>query len=300
MFTDIRIGPSASFGSLTVFPLFCEDNRPVEYLLSDEAMEAGAVTVAEATEQGSVPELVVENKGTRRALFLEGEELRGAKQNRILNTTVLVPAQAKVKLPVSCVEQGRWRRTSAFFTASKQISPYHLRHGLKSSVARSLKEKLGHRSDQAQVWGEVRKQQAALGVSSDTSALADTYEKYEERLGAAKKALQYVAGASGLVVAIGRQIVTADIFDEPTTCEKVWGRLLSGLVLDALTQGQTDGSPDSAQVGLLLHEVRNAAWMQTEAVGEGQEYRAEFGGKVASALLLDGALVHGSVVAGSA
>jgi hypothetical protein len=217
-----------------------------------------------------------------------------------LNTTVLVPAQAKVKLPVSCVEQGRWRRTSAFFTASKQISPYQLRHGLKSSVTRSLMEKLGHRSDQAQVWGEVRKQQAALGVKSGTSALADTYEKYEKWLGEAQKALQYVAGACFLVVAIGPHIVTADIFDKPATCEKVWGRLLTGLVLDTLTQGQADGSPDSAQVGLLLHEVRSAAWMQTEVVGEGQEYRVEFGGKVGSALLLEGALVHASVVAGSA
>jgi hypothetical protein len=297
MLATTRIGQPAGFGPLTVFPLFCDSSRPVDYLLADEATQAGALTVAEVSEQGSVPNLIVENKGERRALFLEGEELRGSKQNRILNTSVLVPAHARLTIPVSCVEQGRWRQTSAFFTSSKQISPYHLRHGLKSSVTRSLNRNLGHRSDQGRVWNEVRKQQDALAVSSGTSALADTYGKYEQHLAEAQKALRSVPGACGLAVAIGPQVVTADLFDKPATCEKVWARLLSGLVLDAMTEGQAGGPPDPAQVDQFLHEARNAPWTQTPAVGEGQEYRAEFGGKVSSALLLDEALVHGSVVA---
>jgi hypothetical protein len=238
----------------------------------------------------------VENKGERRALFLEGEQLVGAKQNRILNTSVLVPALAKLTIPVSCVEAGRWRRSSTFFSSSKHSSPYHLRHRLKSSVTRSLKEKQGHRSDQGQVWEEVRKQQDALGVSSGTSALSDSYERYQEHLAKVQKTLEYVPGACGLVLAIGPQIATADLFDKPVTCEKVWGRLLSGLVLDALAEGQAEGSPDPGQVTQLLNEIRSSAWTQTETVGEGQEYRAEFNGKVGSALLLDGSLVHGSVV----
>jgi transposase len=46
------------------------------------------VTVQEVSEGGSVPDLLVENSGDTRVLFLEGEELVGAKQNRILNTSV--------------------------------------------------------------------------------------------------------------------------------------------------------------------------------------------------------------------
>jgi hypothetical protein len=298
MFTDIRIGQPISFGPLTVYPLFCDATHPVEYVLSDEAMEAGTVMVGEVSQEGSVPELVVENKGERRALFLEGEQLVGAKQNRILNTSVLVPALARLTLPVSCVEAGRWRRSSAFFSHSKHSSPHRLRHGLKSSVHRSLLENQGHHSDQGQVWEEVRKQQAALGVTSGTLALTDTYEMYEQRLAEAQKALQYVPGACGLAVAVGPQVVTADLFDQPATCQKVWNGLLSGVVLDALTAGQANDSPDPAQVNQFLDEARTAPWTQAKAVGEGEELRAEFGGKVGSALLLGGALVHGSVVAG--
>jgi hypothetical protein len=296
MFTDIRIGQPTRFGSLTVYPLISEEIHPVDYLLSDEAMEAGMVTVSEVSQQGSVPDLTVENKGERRALFLEGEQLVGAKQNRILNTSVLVPAQAKLKIPVSCVEAGRWHRTSAFFSSSGHSSPYRLRHSLKSSVHRSLQEKRGHRSDQALVWADVRKQQDALSVSSDTSALDDTYNKYEKNLTEAKQALQYIPGACGMVIVLGTQIATADLFDKPGTCEKVWSRLLSGMVLDALVEGQATDPPEPDQLAQLLTEVRGASWTKTETVGEGQEFRAEFNGKVGSALVLQGALVHGSVV----
>jgi hypothetical protein len=294
----VRVAQPVYYGRLTVFPLLRTQARPLEYQLSDEAMEAGSVTVAEVSEQGSVPDLVVENRADRRVLFLEGEELRGAKQNRILNTTVLVPGQSKIKIPVSCVEAGRWQRTGACFSSGKTVSPSHLRHTLKSSVSRSLKEKMGHRSDQGQVWDEVRKQQEALEVSSCTSALSDTYEKFQGQLGAARQALPYVEGSAGLAVALGSRVVSVDFFDQPATCRKVWDRLLSGLMLDALSQATAaEGPPDEAQVTQLLDEVRGAAWSPTETVGEGQELRAEFAGKVGSALLLDGALVHGSVLA---
>jgi len=59
-----------------------------------------------------VPNLAVDNKGERFVLFVEGQELRGAKQNRVLNASVLIAAHTKTVIPVSCVEQGRWRYVS--------------------------------------------------------------------------------------------------------------------------------------------------------------------------------------------
>src|SRR5260370_31087384 len=125
-FPGIRVGDPTRHESLTVFPLFAEPNGQVEYLLSDEAMHAGSVTVQEVSEGGSVPDLLVENSGDIRVLFLEGEELVGAKQNRILNTSVLFPAKSKIKIPVSCVGQGRWAYTSRRFGSGGSHSPQHL------------------------------------------------------------------------------------------------------------------------------------------------------------------------------
>ena len=65
--------------------------------------------ISEIGEAGSVPELTLTSTADRPVLLLDGEELIGAKQNRILNTSVLVAAGATLTLPVSCVEHGRWR-----------------------------------------------------------------------------------------------------------------------------------------------------------------------------------------------
>src|SRR5271156_4492378 len=147
----LQIGQPLTCNSLTVFPLYAEAGKPADYQLADEAIAASTVVVQEVSEGGSVPELLVENSGDCRVLFLEGEELRGAKQNRILNTSILVPAKSKIKVPVSCVEQGRWRHTSKHFASGKTRSPHGLHYKLKASVSESLKRDASHRSDQAGV-----------------------------------------------------------------------------------------------------------------------------------------------------
>ncbi|NLY03050.1 MAG: hypothetical protein GXY83_43920, partial [Rhodopirellula sp.] len=69
-------GVLRSFSPFSVFSLFDGSMSPVEYLLSDEGIGSGGVTVTEVSESGSVPDLLVENKGDVRVLFLEGEEYR--------------------------------------------------------------------------------------------------------------------------------------------------------------------------------------------------------------------------------
>jgi hypothetical protein len=296
-FPQVRVGEPVRLESLSVFPLFDGRQTPVEYLLSDEGISSGTVTVAEVSEAGSVPDLLVENKGDVRVLFLEGEELVGAKQNRVLNTSVLIAAKSKVKVPVSCVEQGRWRSRSQHFGSSGSHSPSKLRYFLKSSVSHSLKENLGYRSDQGKVWAEVARQQSALGTSSGTRAMSDTFENYKQRVAEFRDKLRYVDGASGMAVAIGKKIVAVDLFDKPSTCGKVWDRLMSGYVLDALEEQAQEGQAEAADVEKLLGSAGGLAWEKAEAVGEGEEYRAQQGEEVhASALAFHDAPVHVSVV----
>ncbi len=141
-FPLIQVGDPLHHENLTIFPIYSSGPTPdeVEYLLSDEAVSAGCVTVEEINESGSVPTLLVTNRGDQRVLFLEGEELRGAKQNRVLNTSVLIGARTKTTIPVSCVEQGRWRFRSHQFTPSHNYSSPKLRQHLKQSVSLSLRQ----------------------------------------------------------------------------------------------------------------------------------------------------------------
>ena len=83
------MGTPATFGNLTMLPLTNAVHAPREYLLLDEALEQGLVTVREISESGSVPDLAFENSAGHPVLLIDGEELVGAKQNRVLNLSVL-------------------------------------------------------------------------------------------------------------------------------------------------------------------------------------------------------------------
>jgi hypothetical protein len=295
----LRVGDPVRYQSLSVFPLFSDGNGGVEYRLADEALADESVAVEEVDESGSVPDLLVENKGDIRVLFLEGEELIGAKQNRILNTSVLVAAHTKTKIPVSCVEQGRWGYRSRYFGSSGSHSSPSMRRVVKSSVSRAIRAKRGHSSDQGAVWKEVASLHATHGVSSDTSAMSDAYDMHRGRIEEYQERLKYVDGATGAAVAIGNKIVAFDVFDKPATCQKVWSRMLSGVVFDVVEAGESDEVATAADVEQFLGAVPKLSWEEAEAVGEGDEFRAESDkGDHASALVLDQAVVHGSVVAG--
>ena len=296
-FPQVRVGQPVRYQTLSVFPLFDGSMTPVEYTLSDVGIGSGCVIVEEVSETGSVPDLLVENRGDVRVLFLEGEQLVGAKQNRILNTSVLIAAHSKIKIPVSCVEQGRWRYRSRLFGSSSSHSSSKLRYFLKMSVSKSVKAKRGHRSDQGKVWEEVARQQEALGTSSPSSAMADTFQAYEGRIAEFKEKLGYVDGASGLAVAVGKKIVAVDLFDKVTTCQKVWERLMTGYVLDALEAAADQGQAEAADVERLLGTANALSWQKSDPVGEGEEYRAQQGEEVhASALTLHDEPVHVSLV----
>jgi hypothetical protein len=295
-FPEVLVGDPQEYEALAVFPLFAAPRDGVAYILSDEAIAGGTVTVEEVTESGSVPNLLVDNHADALVLFLEGEELRGAKQNRVLNTSVLV-ASGKTTLPVSCVEQGRWRYRSRHFGSGGSHASSKMRHILKKSVTSSLSEGRGHGSDQREIWKEVGRQMASLGSASTTMAMADTYESHQGRLTEFRDRLKYIEGAVGLAVAIGGKVASVDLFDKPSTCRKVWDRLLTGVVMDALEASPAEQRVGSAAVQEVLVALREAPWKQAQAVGAGEEFRAEVGGeRQASALTCNGTVVHGSLV----
>ena len=296
-FPNVQVGEPVCHEALSVFPLFAGLESPVEYLLSDEGIASGVVTVKEVSEGGSVPNLLVENKGDIRILFIEGEQLIGAKQNRVLNTSVLITAKSKVKIPVSCVEQGRWDYTSRHFDSSTHHSPPKIRAILKNSVTDSLLESGSYQSDQARVWMAVSRYPIPLERPSETGALSDVFEDNKETVDEFQDKLKYVDGACGVAAAIGKKIVAMDLFDKPSTCQKVWNRLLSGFVLDALEAKADEGQAEAADVQDMLGTASRMTWVKTEPIGEGDEYRAQQGEEVhASALAFHDVPVHFSVV----
>ena len=74
--------------------------------------------------------------------------------------------------------------------------------------------------------------------------------------------------------------------------------MLSGVVFDALEAGEATRLASVADVEQLLAAAGDLPWEQSEAIGEGVEYRGESKqGDHASALTYHNTVVHGSVIA---
>ena len=121
-----QLGDPVEHRGIVITPLFPARDPVAGYITLDEALPRG-LQIRETSDAGSLPELAVINPLDEAVLLYVGEELVGAKQNRILNVSVLVGAGAKLPIPVSCVEQGRWNRSSESFDSASHISHSHLR-----------------------------------------------------------------------------------------------------------------------------------------------------------------------------
>jgi hypothetical protein len=112
---SLRLGEPRQYENLIVFPLSGPVSSNIDYLTLDEALVAKELTITEVSEYGRVPALRLDNRAERPVLLLDGEELVGAKQNRIVNLTILAPPRSSLEIPVSCTEAGRWSWCSRHF-----------------------------------------------------------------------------------------------------------------------------------------------------------------------------------------
>lgn len=143
-----------------------------------------------------------------------------------------------------------------------------LRHTLKSSVTRSTRAKKGHQSDQGAVWDDVSSMHASYDIASETSAMSDAYDAYQDSIQDLQESLKYVDGAGGLAVAVGKIVKIFDVFDKPATCQKVWDRLLSGVFFDPQVAQETDEHATTKDVESILDKTASLPWEQVDAVGD--------------------------------
>src|SRR5687768_2218406 len=223
MLDHLTLGEPVRHGALTVIPLLTDKDDEPDWLT---LLELGdAVTITEVGEDGVVPALSVTNAAGHCLLLLDGEELVGAKQNRILNTTVLVDAHATVTIPVSCVEQGRWAWRSRHFTSGDASLFASLRAKKAGQVTRSLRRSAGHVSDQRAIWNDLETRASADRVESPTGAMRDTYVRHEDAVAAARMALAARPGQVGALVYIAERWLGLDLLASPGLFNRAWPRL---------------------------------------------------------------------------
>jgi hypothetical protein len=291
----IQLGPAQSWSHITVFPLISAENGGPEYLTLSEALAGGRFSIAEVSAAGSVPELKVINAGDAAVLLVDGEELVGAKQNRVLNTSILLRGKSEAVIPVSCTEAGRWRSSSAFFAESGVVMSHKARLSKSSSVSASLAASAQFASDQGEVWRQIQELHRQAGTSSPTSAMLDAFKAREADLAKAMEAFPLVEHQHGLLVVVGRRVAGLDWVSRGAGYRQLHPKLLKSYLFDALVEEvkvEVSALEATALAETFLKEIGMLAGQPFSSVGLGLDHRFKGKDIAGSALMCAGCPIH--------
>lgn len=292
---SLKIGEAQRYENLTVFPLISTQLHESTYITFDEALKQNLLEVREVDESGRVNEILITNKSEHIILLLDGEILTGAKQNRVVNVSILVAAHAKQKIPVSCVEQGRWRHVADKFTDSRDFSYANLRRQKTEQVSENLRSCGRYSADQGAIWDEVERKQRAMGVYSATGALNEVYETHLPKMEAFSAAFSAVEAQVGSVIFFKDKFICLDAFDSSASLRKLHRKMIESYALETLeTDGQEQKQPEYENVVKLLNKIIDALTVAEHypSVGLGEDIRIQTKDLSGSCLTLDGRVVH--------
>ncbi len=289
-------GEPQGYCNLTLVPLLGPDQTDADYLLLDEALGLELLTVTEVSGAGSVPELRVENKAERPVLILDGEELVGAKQNRVVNTTLLIAAASTTVIPVSCVEEGRWSYDTPSFRSERRMMNADLRAMKAGQVHASLKRSSGYRSNQAALWHEISDKAARRDAFSPSMAMSSIYEKDRPLLDAYEKAFHPVPDQLGALFLVNGKAAGLDAYGRRRTLAATFPKLLRSYALDAVDRYDPREAPDpEKEAAAFLEDCRAARTESFDAAALGRDGRLSSDAVIGFALALEGRVLHLSV-----
>ena len=290
-------------GNLTVYPVIAQSFDTSRLLTLDEGVRAGQVVVSEASDQrplirpgqpipplhggAEVNRLVLYNNSDKPLLLLAGEIVTGGKQDRVIGSDRIVPAQTgPIDLGVFCVEPGRWVGASdKFGSMGGQMAQPAVR-------APAMAEK-----NQSLVWDSVRAVQAKVAAGAPAADAAEvksstSYAKAFSTPAVAKMVAGYggvenetailrelrAKGAVGVVVAVGNRVLWADVFASTDLLTKYWPKLVRSYIAEAMTSAPSPVAPSPGEAQRFIDalsgnrevvETESGVYRRTDTTGEG-------------------------------
>jgi hypothetical protein len=298
-------GPAQNYRNITILPIIAGLNHSPNYLTLGEAASARLVSITETSQAGTVPELLMANAGEKPVLLLDGEELAGAKQNRVLNTSILLREKSQTRIPVSCTESGRWSYSSPAFAPADVVMEKEIRARKSRSVSQSLSAKAQYHSDQQEVWSGISALHCKAQSSSPTNAMADAFKAHTARLEEALQCFPCQSSQRGLFVIVNGNVAGLDVLSRPEAYARLHAKLLRSYLLHGLLAGQEPPAAESAQpvdqsaqpsalAQSFLSELDTAVESGFQSIGYGLDYRLNSDRLAGSALMHDGSLIHGA------
>ncbi len=277
----------ASLGPCQILAVTAPDHQPaLEYVLAAKAMADKTLVVEEVSREGSVPTLLVTNHLEKPVLILEGDLLIGGKQNRLSNSSVLIPKKTKMPLPVSCVEHGRWHHksprpesTRPEATQTESTHPEAFAPSLDciaAPVHRELKRaKLSQQpvSVQMKVWDSIENVQQARAYCSETSDHEELLQISRSELEDFLESTHCPDDAVGVAVVVGEDSYALDLFDQAATCRHYWKMKIHSSLMERGRLTDCKQLFSSERLEQDIGELQQSRWQVRPERAAGKESR---------------------------
>lgn len=284
---QLDVGDPVYFNNLTIIPVYTQrraDRRA--YTTLDDALANGWLAISEI-DGGQVPQVELNSYSTQAVYIMGGEIISGGKQDRIFGREVLLsPGARRVVVPVYCVEQNRWQYETDTFYSKQTLGTWNLR-----STAQVAPE-----GAQAEIWGDISAAHRDMGVRSHTMAYQHAYEQkgVKEKVVDHERYFQRIPSLHpdtiGVVVGVGGQIVSVDLFSNPSVFQALWPKILRSSALSAVSSGKA-GAVTQEDAAWFIRQLYDARYQRKSAIDWGAEFFAYEGVNV-NALVHKNAVVH--------
>lgn len=294
--STLSVGLAQTCRNLSVVPILRGEEEPSGVLTLDDALARGLAEVTEVSDQGDVPRLLFLNHGDDPILMIDGEELVGARQNRILNLSILAPSRRSLEIPVSCVEQGRWSWKSRRFTTSDRTIYAKLRRANVETVSANLRRHGRRHTNQAVVWSSIAAKSARLDVSSETWAASALYERHTNDLDTMTGSFRTTEHQVGAAFTVNGRFAGIEMFGSADLLTRLMPKIVRGYALDALDDEEPahDVPLDPAAI---LRVLSDGQVTRHRAIGLGDDLRLTAPGLVGAGLIAGGKVIHLTVYA---
>jgi len=298
-FQSIVLEKPQSYLSITLFPITFDNTEGyLQYMSIAEALKKEFITITEINESGSVPDLKVLNKAPVPVLILDGEEVKGAKQNRVVNTSILIPEESEIIIPVTCTERGRWSYNSPQFKSSDNLMPRDLRTKLHDSVSFSMASCEIPKSNQSMVWNDIEKLHFRSGTDSTsrTRAMDDVFRKKELALKEAMGYFKPVPGQTGFLVIYNRKVAGLEYISNPAVYASLHDKLVKSYILERVEEQALD-QPESTDVKWMRANefiilCKDLEYTKYPSVGYGFDFRFMSDERSGSILMHEEEVIH--------
>jgi len=208
-------------------------------------IEEGSLTIKELDQSGAVNTLLAINPTNQYLLLTDMDLLMGAKQNRTVNTSVLIAPNSKQEISVSCVERSRWSYDGPDFKPGSDILDLKMR----SSKAGWLREDSKKKSSktQSKVWGMINDEMMSADLYSQTEdyneILAHRKDQLEDRIRTMPE-FKLKEGMNGLAVFQGSRLLSFDVYGNREAYRHYFQMLSEG-ILYLVSEGEAMGKAEA-------------------------------------------------------